>query len=1123
MGSDAASTSRYRVLDTIGRGGMGEVCLAEDAMLHRNVALKFLASSPEEGGQALQQLLMEARAAAALDHPFICKIYEVTTLDGRPCIAMEYVRGETLERRLRRGALPLAEALRVGEEVAEALEAAHKRRLVHRDLKPANVMITDDGHVKVMDFGLAVRAAHPSPAQDGRVRPTGDLSTVRGTPAYMSPEQFTSRVVDHRSDIFAFGVVLYQSLSGVHPFLSLGLDATMRAILAETPRDLADLAPGVPKALAATVARMLAKDPVERHASFGEVRRDLRRMGHAMAPPPTPAPTLVDAPPTPTRAPFVGRAAALADLVRACRQATTGSGAMVLIRGEAGIGKSRLAEEAILAARGSGCLALRGRCGEQRDMPPLVPYLEVLEDAARLLPAGVFREVVRPQAPELARLTPELLRMFPDLPPSLELPPELRQRFLFTNVRDFLSRCGRVAPLVILLDDLQWADESTLRLTQYLAQQLPQLPATLIAIYRDLDAPVEREPAGRLERILHRVRSGTPGPSRRNVLRETVEQLIGQRLAREIALGPLSEDDVAGLLGALGSREAPAAVARTFADATGGNPFFVEELFRHVNEEGRLFDGEGAWRADVEIHPANVPEGIRTVITRRLQRLPDNVREVLTAAASIGRRFDLDLLERVAGVDEATLVAAVEEAERLHLVTGPAGRTQDRWQFAHQLICNTLTGALSRARRERLHLRIAEAMTQLDPDSRAFIADIAHHLYAAGRASNPAGTARALVAAGRAADSVYATQEAIAQYRRALEVLDLVRGAEKDRLLIRERLADLLTLAGAREEALAHYTALADTFERQRAPIDQGRTVRKIGNLHWQSGKRQDATACYTRALGLLDGSGAHLELAELHQQIGLAAFRSGDSTAAIEWAERALASAEAARAAPSSAAAAGERAVAAAMAHATNTIGVALARSGALDAARQRIERSVAIARDHGLLDVACRGYSNLGVIYCALEPSRAIEVSRTGLELAKQIGAASLQPYIYANLATAYCALTDRCEAEGLEAAEAAATLDRDLGQLDHLAVPLIVTAQIYQCKGELTVAQERYQEALALAEHTGEPQLLFPCYDGLATIHLDRGDRVRAEQYLERARDVCQRAAVDPDTLVILPFLS
>ena len=186
-------------------------------------------------------------------------------------------------------------------------------------------------------------------------------------------------------------------------------------------------------------------------------------------------------------------------------------------------------------------------------------------------------------------------------------------------------------------------------------------------------------------------------------------------------------------------------------------------------------------------------------------------------------------------------------------------------------------------------------------------------------------------------------------------------------------------------------------------------------------------------------------------------------------------------------------------------------------------IERSIAVALAQDLLQAACRGYTNLGILYSTLDPSRGISTCLQGLETAKRIGDLGVQSRLYANLAVAYCALTDRCEAEGIAAAQAAVELDRQLGQLDHLAVPLIVLGQIYQCHGDGGRALECYREALGLVEETGEPQLLFPCYDGLATLHLDLGDQAEAERYLTLAQDVCERAGLDPDSLVLLPFFS
>jgi adenylate cyclase len=185
-------------------------------------------------------------------------------------------------------------------------------------------------------------------------------------------------------------------------------------------------------------------------------------------------------------------------------------------------------------------------------------------------------------------------------------------------------------------------------------------------------------------------------------------------------------------------------------------------------------------------------------------------------------------------------------------------------------------------------------------------------------------------------------------------------------------------------------------------------------------------------------------------------------------------------------------------------------------------IERSVAVAEAHDLMQAACRGYTNLGVLYSTLNPGRAVETCRSGLAIAQRIGDLGFQSRLYANLAVAYCALTNRCDDDGIAAARTAIELDRQLGQLDHLAVPLIVLGQIYQCHGEPELARRYYAEALDLAEQVGEPQLLFPCYDGLATLHLDRGEDDRAEEYMSRAQEVCERAGVEPDALMVLPFL-
>jgi adenylate cyclase len=576
------------------------------------------------------------------------------------------------------------------------------------------------------------------------------------------------------------------------------------------------------------------------------------------------------------------------------------------------------------------------------------------------------------------------------------------------------------------------------------------------------------------------------------------------------------------MLAALGPGAPPPKVARQFFEETDGNPFFVEELFRHLQDERRLLDTAGRWNREISAGMLDLPPSIRAVIDRRLRQVSEGTLAVLTAAAMVGRYFDLELLECVADAGGDQVAAALEEAEGAELVKGPSGRQERRWRFTHHLIWQTLASSVPQVRRQRLHLRAADAIARLDPTSMTYASDLAHHLYSAGPLADSARTARALVSAGDAANAVYATDDAVRHYRRAVEILQERGGDARTLLEVRERLGDLLALTGDRAGAMDHYRALSSAHAREGSRRGEARAVRKIGTLFWHAGDRAQAMASYQRALALAEGVAPGIEAAHLYQELGLAAFRSGDNERAIEWAERALNAAEAALARPDALDAADRRDATAAIAHATNTIGVALARSGQLEAARERIEQSVAAARQHELLDVACRGYANLGVVYGSVEPQRAIDVSLTGLELASRIGAASLQSYIYANLAAAYCALTDQCESEGLVAARTAARLDRELGQFDHLAVPLIVLGQIHQCHGRLDQAQESYHEALALAEKVGEPQLLIPCYDGLATIHLDRGDRRLAEQYMTRAKELCERTGLDPDAVLLLPFL-
>lgn len=271
----------YEVVSFISRGGMGEVYLAEDKRLGRKVALKLLPATFKSDDDRLRRFEQEARAASALNHPNIITIYEITKAAGSHVIATEFVEGETLRSRLNRSVLSLAETLNIATQVADALSAAHKAGIIHRDIKPENIMLRPDGYVKVLDFGLAKLSEQASPVVAAEA-PTIQVRTgsgiVIGTAGYMSPEQARGLSVDHRSDIFSLGAVIYEMLARRKPFEGETPSDTMAAILKSEPPPLARVAPGVPSELIRIVNKSLRKDREERYQVVKDLWLDLKAL-----------------------------------------------------------------------------------------------------------------------------------------------------------------------------------------------------------------------------------------------------------------------------------------------------------------------------------------------------------------------------------------------------------------------------------------------------------------------------------------------------------------------------------------------------------------------------------------------------------------------------------------------------------------------------------------------------------------------------------------------------------------------------------------------------------------------------------------------------------------------------
>jgi serine/threonine protein kinase len=261
--------SRYRILEKLGEGGRSSVYKAEDVRLERIVAIKLLAERLHNNPKARIRFLREAQAVAQLEHPNICHVYEVDSVEKQTYMAMAYVDGQSLTQRLENGPMEVDEAIDIGIQAAEGLNAAHKKEIIHRDIKDANIMINEEGVVKILDFGLSKALT-----KENITRPR----TILGTVPYMSPEQITGKPVDYGTDIWSLGVVMYRMLTGKHPFEGRNMPEMMRSIAKKTPARIRDLRKDFPEPLDLCIQKMMEKDRRLRHNNMEEVIEDLRRV-----------------------------------------------------------------------------------------------------------------------------------------------------------------------------------------------------------------------------------------------------------------------------------------------------------------------------------------------------------------------------------------------------------------------------------------------------------------------------------------------------------------------------------------------------------------------------------------------------------------------------------------------------------------------------------------------------------------------------------------------------------------------------------------------------------------------------------------------------------------------------
>jgi serine/threonine protein kinase len=686
------------------------------------------------------------------------------------------------------GAGRLPEVLQIMRRLCAPLGYVHGRGIVHRDLKPENVLLRSDGMPVLIDFGVATRF----PAALGReiLEPAGSLA---GTVAYMAPEQFRRGVVDARADLYSLGCMLYEFVCGRRPFLGTSSAHLGEAHLLEPPPAPSRLVQGLPPALEALMLRLLAKRPRDRLGYAADVADalavvlqdvlDLEEIpaGSPRRAFPTPTatrlaartPTPAAGLPSPTssdndagteagfylyRPEMTGRKEPTERLLAASEAARGGHGSIFFLGGESGIGKTMLAGEIGKHAAGMGLRVVTGDCvmfGGQGTGSPLAPFRRLLQAAAdhcRARGPETTARLFGSRAGVLASIEPTLENL-PGLeasPGETDLTGEAARSAILTAMADVVFGFCREQPLLLVLDDVQWADELSLAVLKLLSPgALENLPLVVLATYRTDEAPAWLQP------------------------------LTAATGAHDLRLGRLDEDGVATMVAEmLGMNQPPRAMIRFLARTSEGNPFFVAEYIRAAVGEGVLFRTGGQWQISRGIASQGVegayetlplPKSLRGLISRRLLGLHGSVTATLEAASVIGRQVDPNLLAQVCAQEPTSIHDALTELLARQVLEDNAGQLL----FVHEKLREHAYDGIAPDRRRDLHLRVACALEESEARAAHLLA---FHFHAGGR---PERAFHYATLAGRQARTAGALHDACDQLGRALQLESEATGVER--------------------------------------------------------------------------------------------------------------------------------------------------------------------------------------------------------------------------------------------------------------------------------------------------------------------------------------------------------